>query len=125
MIALRKRHPALRRRSFLWGSDVVWHGVIPYKPDFSPWSRSLALALDGRRTGRESDRDIYMAFNAWVEPLHFRIPPAPQGRPWRRVVDTALASPLDIVGLDEGPQVAVGATYPVVPFSTVVLIAEG
>ena len=27
------------------------------------------------------------------------------GQAWRRVVDTALASPLDIVGLDEGPRV--------------------
>jgi glycogen operon protein len=124
MIALRKRHPALRRRGFLRGGDVIWHGVIAYKPDFSPWSRSLALALDGRRTGREPDRDIYMAFNAWTETLPFRIPPAPQGRPWRRVVDTALASPLDIVGLDEGPRVEVGAAYSVMPFSTVVLIAE-
>jgi glycogen operon protein len=125
MIALRKRHPALRRRRFLRGSDVIWHGVIPFKPDFSAWSRSLALVLVGRSTGREPDRDIYMAFNAWVEPLSFRIPPAPQGRPWRRAVDTAQASPLDIVGLDEGPRVTAGSTYPVAPFSTVVLIAEG
>jgi isoamylase len=125
MIALRKRHPALRRRNFLWGSDVIWHGVVPYKPDFSPWSRSLALVLDGRRTSREPDRDIYMAFNAWTETLPFRIPPAPQGRPWHRVVDTALTPPRDIVGLDEGQRLDVGTIYPVVAFSTVVLIAEG
>ncbi len=124
MIALRKRHPALRRRNFLRGTDVIWHGVHPYKPDFSSWSRSLALALDGRRTGREPDRDIYMAFNAWIGTLNFRIPPSPHGRPWHRVVDTALASPLDIVGLDEGPRIEVGSTYPVVPYSTLVLIAE-
>jgi glycogen operon protein len=124
MIALRKRHPALRRRAFLWSNDVIWHGVVPFKPDFSSWSRSIALALDGRRTGREPDRDIYMAFNAWVGTLNFRIPPSPQGRPWRRVVDTALPSPSDIVGEDEGPRIEVGATYPAVPFSTLVLIAE-
>ncbi len=124
MIALRKRHPALRRRSYLWKNDVIWHGVVPNKPDFSPWSRSVALALDGRRTGREPDRDIYMAFNAWTEALPFRIPPAPQGRSWRRVVDTSLASPQDIVGLDEGPCVPVGSTYRVAPYSTVVLIAQ-
>jgi glycogen operon protein len=124
MIALRKRHPALRRRAFLWGTDVIWHGVVPFKADFSSWSRSLALALDGRRTGREPDRDIYMAFNAWVGTLNFRIPPSPQGKPWHRVVDTALASPQDIVGLDEGPRIEVGSTYPVAPFSTLVLISE-
>jgi glycogen operon protein len=125
MICLRKRHPALRRRQFLCSSDVIWHGVIPYKPDFSTGSRSLALVLDGRSTSREPDRDIYMAFNAWTETLSFCVPPAPQGRPWRRVVDTAQASPLDIVALDEGPRVAVGMMYPMVPFSVLVLIAEG
>jgi glycogen operon protein len=125
MIGLRKRHPALRRRQFLRSSDVIWHGVVPFEPDFSMASRTLALVLDGRRTSREPERDIYMAFNAWAETLSFCIPPAPQGRTWRRVVDTAQASPLDIVGLDEGPRVAVGTMYPMVPFSTVVLIAEG
>ena len=103
---------------------MIWHGVEPNKPDFSPRSRTLALRLDGRHTGREPDRDIYMAFNAWMGTLTFRIPPSPQGRPWRRVVDTALASPQDIVGLDEGPRIEVGKTYPVVPYSTLVLIAE-
>ena len=65
-----------------------------------------------------------MAFNAWTEKLPFRIPPSPQGRRWRRVVDTALASPQDIVGLDEGPRVEVGTTYAVMPYSALVLIAE-
>jgi glycogen operon protein len=125
MIALRRRHPALRRRRFFRGGDVIWHGVEPNKPDFSATSRCLALALDGRRTGRELDRDIYMAFNAWRGSLSFRIPPAPQGRAWRRTVDTALASPLDVVGLDEGPVVPAGSTYTVAPFALVVLVSEG
>jgi hypothetical protein len=105
--------------------ESIPHGVVPFEPDFTMGSRSLALVLDGRSTSREPDRDIYMAFNAWAEMLSFCIPPAPQGRPWRCVVDTAQASPLDIVGLDEGPRVAVGTMYPMAPFSTVVLIAEG
>ena len=61
-----------------------------------------------------------MAFNAWIGTLNFRIPPAPQGQPWYGVVDTAL----DIVGLDEGPRIEVGKMYPMVPFSTIVLIAK-
>jgi glycogen operon protein len=125
LITLRKRHPALRRRRFFYGGEVTWHGVKPNRPDFSRSSRSLALTLDGRCTGREADRDFYMAFNAWREPLSFVLPPAPQGRPWRRAIDTALAPPLDIVGLDEGPTMHAGSAYGVAPFSTVVLIAEG
>jgi glycogen operon protein len=124
LIALRRRHPALRRPRFFRGAEVVWHGVEPFRPDFSRQSHTVALALDGRHTGREPDRDLYMAFNAWMETLFFAVPPAPQGRPWRRVIDTALASPLDIVGLDEGPRVPVGTRYAVAPFSTLVLIAE-
>src|SRR6202040_2608378 len=38
MIALRKRHPILRRRRFLDGASAVWHGVEPFRPDFSSWS---------------------------------------------------------------------------------------
>ncbi len=72
-------------------------------------SHALALALDGRRSDRPNlvDRDIYVAMNAWSEPLEFKIPAAPSGRPWRRVVDTALPSPEDIMEEDQGPRVPV------------------
>jgi glycogen operon protein len=133
MIALRKRHPALRRRGFLHGGgprgmlrpDVAWHGTEPRRPDFSPASRSLAFSLDGSMTGREPDRDFYVALNAWREPLSFRVPRAPSGWPWRRVVDTALASPLDIVAEEEAPEVTAGALVPVAPHALVVLISAG
>src|SRR5207248_8865263 len=55
LIAMRKRHPALRRRTFFRGPgfgqlmtpDIVWHGVEPERPDFSGTSRTLAYCLDG------------------------------------------------------------------------------
>ena len=47
------------------------------------------------------------------------------GEPWRRTIDTALLTPLDIVGLDEGPMIPVETTYHVSPHSMIVLIAEG
>jgi glycogen operon protein len=133
LIALRKRHPALRRPGFLRGRgpagalrpDVVWHGLEPGRPDFSSGSRALAFTLDGGLTGREPDRDFYVAFNAWREGLPFRLPPAPSGRPWRRVVDTALAPPADIVGPDEGPLLPAGVVYPVASHSAVVLVSAG
>jgi hypothetical protein len=83
------------------------------------------MVLDGRRTDREPDRDFYMAFNAWKEGVTFTIAPAPQGRPWRRFVDTALASPLDIVSHDQAPGVHEWSRYTLAPFSLIVLIGEG
>jgi glycogen operon protein len=125
VIALRKRHPAFRRRTFLSPGDVTWHGTEVNRPDFSSTSRALAMALDGRRTGREPDRDFYLAFSAAAGPLSFAIPAAPQGRPWRRLIDTALASPLDVVGPGEGPIIHAGSRYNMAPFSMIVLMSEG
>src|SRR6201987_2128563 len=44
-IALRRRHPLLRRRRFLQDGDVTWHGLQPNRPDFGAQSRTLALTL--------------------------------------------------------------------------------
>jgi glycogen operon protein len=153
MIALRKRHPALRRRNWfrdLWMTapfpeehrdyrvdevtpfemrftkppEIIWHGLDPFRPDFSWVARTLAFAIDGRQTGREMDSDFYVALNAWMDPLPFRVPPSPSGRPWRRVVDTALASPLDIVDEMSAPPVPFDMRYLVAPYATVVLISQ-
>jgi glycogen operon protein len=132
MIALRMAHPVLRRRTFFTGErsglppEIVWHGVEPAKPDFSFGSRSLAWALDGRRSDWPNviDRDIYVAVNAWSEPLAFKIPAAPSGRRWRRAVDTALASPEDITEEDRGRYVPVAHTYAVEAHSMIILVSE-
>lgn len=130
MIHLRKRHAALRRRTFFRGrdltlgmhADVTWHGVLPGRPDFSSVSRTLAMMLDGEQTGREPDEDFYVAFNAWERQLTFWVPPSPSGKPWRRVVDTSLQSPNDIVEEGTGPVIGPLTGYKVGPFSLVVLI---
>lgn len=129
MIALRKRHPALRRKTFFPQDGppaIFWHGCKPFQPDFSRESRAIALSLDGRRCGRPGvvDRDIYMAFNASWEPHHFLIPASPTGRAWRRAVDTALPSPDDALGPDEGPIVSVLHRYRVEAHSLVILVSE-
>jgi glycogen operon protein len=132
LIALRKRHPALRRRSHFRGTgldgflepDIIWHGVDPGRPDFSPGSRTFAFALNGGRTGREPDSDFYVVCNAWRQPVDFRIPLAPSGRLWRRVVDTALAPPLDIVPEAQGLQVPAQSIYSVAGYGMIVLVTE-
>jgi glycogen operon protein len=132
MIALRMRHPVLRRRTFMnqrgAGAplDVAWHGVNPCEPDFGPDSHSIAMALDGRGCDRRGvvDRDIYAIFNAWREPLTFIIPSSPTGRTWRRTVDTSLPSPQDALGLDEGPVIPLLHPYRVEARSVVILVSE-
>ena len=131
LIALRKRHHVLRRKSFFNLSDdstpaLVWHGVTPCQPDWSASSHCLAFALDGRRGDRPGlvDRDLFIACNADSKSQTFQIPAAPSGRAWRRTVDTALPSPDDALGLDEGPVVAVGDPYQVEAHTLMILISE-
>jgi glycogen operon protein len=136
LIALRRHHAALRRRDFYRGSpfgskrrpDIVWHGTDPYRPDFGPASRTLAFAIDGTRSGRmpltEPDRDFYVACNSWIDPVEFRIPHSPTGRAWRRVIDTALPSPEDIVEDATGPLVPFEKPYRVQAHSMLVLMSE-
>ena len=106
--------------------EIVWHGIDPAKPDFSENSRSLAWALDGRRSDRPEliDCDIYVAMNAYWEPLSFRIPAAPSGRAWRRAVDTALIPPDDIMDEESRPPIPVLQVYRVQPHSMIILVSE-
>jgi pullulanase/glycogen debranching enzyme len=66
-----------------------------------------------------ADADLYMMINAYWRPLTFRIQ---DGGPeaWRRVVDTFLPSPCDIV--DPGLEPFVTEGYEVQPRSIVVLV---
>jgi glycogen operon protein len=106
-------------------ADIRWHGVEPNKPDFSPYARHLAFTLDGRFTGRgEADCDFYVAMNTRPDGLKFRVPPAPTGRRWHRVADTAKPGPDDFLPEGEGPVVAPGEIYPVAPFSLILLVSE-
>ena len=104
--------------------DIAWHGHKPNRPDFSAESRAIAFSLDGQQTGREPDKDIYVAINGVFKSAEFVIPPSPSGALWRRVVDTSLSSPLDIVEVDEGPMIPFGAAYRLPPLALAVLISE-
>ena len=117
-------------RRFEGMADIVWHGLEPRQPDWGHHSRTLAMTFDGRFTSRElepdsqPDQDFYIAVNSWEEALPFRIPPSPTQRPWKRIVDTALPSPHDIVAEADAQSVTVGTCYMVAGHSMIVLISE-
>lgn len=113
MITFRKAHPAIGR-STGWASDVSWRGVGP-APDMGPSSHTIAFHLRGRSVG---DADLYVMINAYWQSLTFEIQ-APG--PWKRIVDTALAGPSDIVEAAAAQPIA-EARYDVAGRSIVVLL---
>lgn len=114
MIAFRKAHPSLARSRF-WREDVSWYGV-GRDADLSDPSRSLAFALHG---ASQQDKDIYVMINAHLEELTFQIQEGTTNE-WRRVVDTSLESPFDI--LESGNESPLLPLHYQVPARAVVIL---
>ena len=124
MIAFRKRHPCLMRRSFLTGRkaegrefpDIVWHGTKLHAPLWNdPDSRFLAYTMSGMDEGEE---DLHVIINMEEEvAVDAMLPETGIGR-WFLAIDTFNKSPGDIVR--PSLQKAVGRDYPVNPRSIVV-----
>ncbi len=125
LIAYRTRRVAegiaLTLNETLERATIQWHGVELNRPDWSEDSRSLAISLQSLR----ADVVLHGMINAYWEPLTFELPstlpPSGESKPWRRWIDTALASPEDVTPWQTAPAVP-GAGYTVQPRSVVVLV---
>src|SRR5262249_34881968 len=91
MIALRKQFFALSREEFV--RRVSWHGAHVGEPDWTGQKRMLAFQVHGWH----QQPDLYVLFNAHWEWQRFALPPHDGRLNWRRLVDTNLAAPADIV----------------------------
>src|SRR5262249_27502399 len=89
----------LSLNTLLAQANKAWHGTQPHQPHSSDDSHSVAFSAELRREGVT----YYLILNAFWEPLDFVLPP-PGNHPWRRWIDTARASPEDIVPWEEAPQ---------------------
>jgi glycogen operon protein len=115
LIALRRRHPALRRDRFLFGEsrsedgvpDIVWYATDGTEKSDDHWqdplARCLGVMINGKadpplsRSGQpELDASFLIVLNAHHDVVPFTLPAPFKGGIWRRLVDTA--SPDD----DEG-----------------------
>jgi glycogen operon protein len=101
---------------------ITWHGVKPGEPDFSGTSRFLAWCLEAFQTDQRMDVPIYVASNAFWEPLTVELPKA-NGRHWYRIADTSLSQGQDIVS-EECAFFLPEPCYTVRPRSTIVLVAR-
>jgi glycogen operon protein len=103
LIGYRRRRDCSPKGDRLSLNDVLsrarinWHGVQLDRPDWSEHSHSLALTFQRPN----AHYALHVMLNAYWEPLVFQLPPAPNGRAWRRCIDTAAESPQDIRPLDE------------------------
>lgn len=58
LIGLRKSRSELRKRNYISGDEIQWHGKLPCKPDWSETSRMVAMTLTLPAGG-----GLYIAFN--------------------------------------------------------------
>jgi glycogen operon protein len=113
-----KDEPGLSLTQLIQSTPIRWHGVQLDRPDWSKDSRSVAFSLEGRRNW------FHLMINAYWEALAFEIPPlGERSRPWRRVIDTSIASPEDFSEPHQAPAVE-GSSYRVQPRSVVMLSAD-
>jgi len=99
-------------------STSAWHGVKLNQPDWGDDSRCLAFGAEMPRQNMK----FHFIFNGYWQPLEFELPEPSADRPWRRWIDTALASPDDIIDWEQAPPIS-GALYGAGSRSVVVLFA--
>ncbi len=111
LIDLRHRHPSLRRRRFLHGTahdaqqpgDSAWFNADGTRMTVDAWhaghARTVMMYLNGNivrapdsRGRLVTDDSFLLVFNAWHEPIEFRIPKVLKGD-WYCVIDTDGAMP--------------------------------
>jgi glycogen operon protein len=99
---------------------IDWHSVKLNAPDWADHSHTVAatVPLLGYRLL------LHLILNAYWEPLEFELPLLGDAQgPWRRCIDTYLASPEDICDLASAPPLE-GRVYRAQPRSVVLLVAN-
>jgi len=124
MIAFRRRHPCLTRKTFLTGKprsgrlpDVTWHGRRLHEPLWEDRnSRILAYTLGG---ATDDEEDLHIMLNMSEEAVEMEVPAITALR-WHRAIDTSQPPGSDIMDPPRQPQVE-GKTFRAAARSVVVL----
>ena len=96
LIALRKRHPGFRRRSYPKAEDVIWLTPAGTPMQHDDWTRAetrtLGLLLLGKQLAERDDRgnpveddDLLLLLNAGTGAVEFSLP----SDGWQLLIDTA------------------------------------
>lgn len=88
MIRLRKEHRVLRTNlsdGACGFPDISYHGVTPWLRQFADYDRYVGVMFAGKEQKTEI---VYIASNAYWEPLQVALPRLPADLGWKQVVDT-------------------------------------
>jgi isoamylase len=135
VIAIRKSYPILHRGRFLTGQyneeldvkDVTWLTPDAAEMTQEQWDNGLTkcfgMVLDGRAqpTGirqRGSDATLLVLMNAHHDVVNFKLPDVPEGKRWKRLIDTNLPS------TTERPHFEFGHMYQVTGRSLLLFVLE-
>jgi isoamylase len=136
LIRFRRHHPSFRRPDFFTGrdkdkdsiADITWYNENARPVDWSRATGLLAIRIDGHRaeTGAVRDDDDFLVLiNGARMDAEFVLPAPNSGTLWRRVIDTSLRPPDDIVPNEsDATRVNHHKKYTVTGKSMVVLISH-
>ncbi len=123
LVHVRRGYAGLRRRSFggpgerVW---VKWQGPRRGTPDWSDDARFLGMHL----TGGGPYEPLFAMFNGGPQPVLCELPSPSAGRRWRRLLDTSLPSPAELVEWGSEPPIGTAGTYLVAPHCVAALVAR-
>jgi len=130
LISLRKKHPVFRRTDFFpdlpheLHHPIRWQSNTPGPMDWSDRSINLAFLLDGQGAESGPDNDFFVMLNSHpAKAQTFTAPKSRRNGNWRKIIDTAAPSPLDILEESEGILLSISQKINVEPMAAVVLIS--
>ena len=82
LLPCRKRRPELRRRSFMDGGAMTWHGHMPYQATWTEDTRLVAFSVSSAGQG-----GLYCAFNTSHRPQTVTLLHWP-GLIWQPIMDS-------------------------------------
>lgn len=68
--------------------DLSIHGMQAWRPDYSNYSRMLAMLYYGAYVEDGEGRSVYIIYNMFWEPRSFDLPHLPDRRNWKVMIDT-------------------------------------
>ena len=126
LIQLRQRYHVFRRTEFFSSSsnrppEIIWQGAALGRVDWSAECQLLCFTLVG--AAADGEPDFFVIFNSYPHESTVAVPAPTNGGRWRRIIDTALVTPEDIVAEAKAPLLK-APTVIVATMAAVVLIAR-